>query len=299
MTDQQHRPLKVGLYFPPIEGRMDGNTPRWKDIKALIQRAEEIGFDSVWLPDHLVIGLEDGPLGIWETTSLLSALAASTSRVELGTTVICAGFRNPALLAKMADTIDEISGGRLILGLGAGYSGLEFPAFGYSTDHLFSRFEEAIQIIHGLLRDGNISFKGKYHEAADCVLRPRGPRADKIPIMIGGTGDKMLGLVSKYADMMNVTACLPWVIPPGRSHSEDLEEHLGRVDAACIENGRDPATLERTALVMWKSSEGLQDPWFGTRYGWPLAGEPEEIAEVFRGFGGHIQGLPDHRRRDD
>src|SRR5262249_35802702 len=137
------RPLKIGLVVPTIE-EDDGHTPRWNEIKALAQHAEATGFDSLWMPDHLIYdyGEPDRPLhGVWECWSILTSLAAVTTRVELGTTVVCTSFRNPALLAKMADTVDEISGGRLILGLGAGYHEPEFLAYGYPFDHLFGRFE--------------------------------------------------------------------------------------------------------------------------------------------------------------
>src|ERR1700722_8754099 len=127
------RPLKVGLFLPFVEGTMAGETARWNDLKALGQHAEAVGFDSLWVPDHLVFDVGEigkPPLGIWECWSVLAALAAVTTRVELGTGVVCTTFRNPALLAKMADAVDEISGGRLILGLGAGYHEPEYRAFG-------------------------------------------------------------------------------------------------------------------------------------------------------------------------
>jgi alkanesulfonate monooxygenase SsuD/methylene tetrahydromethanopterin reductase-like flavin-dependent oxidoreductase (luciferase family) len=210
---------------------------------------------------------------------MLSALAAATSRVELGTLVICGGFRNPAMLAKMADTIDEISGGRLILGLGAGYHDAEYRAFGYPPDHRYSRFAEAIQIIHTLLRHGSVDFRGEYYQARECVLQPRGPRPGGPPIMIGAKGQKMLGLVSQYADGWNT-------ISRGRSRPDALRPALSMVDAACKGIGRDPSTLERSALVHWSASE-RQDvipAWFSSGFGTPWTGAPDEIAEVFRDF---------------
>ena len=149
--------------------------------------AEQVGFDSLWLVDHLIYKLdgEDRARGVWEVWSLLSAIAATTSRVELGTLVLAMGWRNPALLAKMADTVEEISGGRLILGLGSGYHEFEYDAFGFPYNYRVSRFEEAIQIVHGLLRNGEIDFEGKYHSARECELSPRGPRTGGPPILIG------------------------------------------------------------------------------------------------------------------
>ena len=236
---------KIGMYVPFSERQMDGETPRWADILAMAQRAEAVGFDSLWVPDHL-IQYYDGvePRGGWECWSLVSALAASTSRVELGTIVTATSFRNPAMLAKIVDTVEEISGGRVILGLGTGYHEPEYRAFGYPFDHPFSRFAEALTIIHGLLRHGQVDFVGKYYEARECELRPRGPRRDGPPIMIGSSGPKMLGLLAQYADLWNV-----WLVH-GVSRPASIPPLRAQVDAACQAAGRDPATVGRTATVL-------------------------------------------------
>ena len=175
----RRRPLKVGVCLPSSEGALAGATPRWADILAMAQRAEALGFDSVWVQDHLLLEPpREGapPEGVWECWSLVAALAAATRRVELGTLVLCAGFRNSALLAKMADTVDEISAGRLLLGLGAGWNDLEFRAFGYPFDHRVDRFAEALPLVRTLLREGRADASGAYARAQDCELRPRGPR---------------------------------------------------------------------------------------------------------------------------
>lgn len=270
-----HRPLKVGFFFPHGERDMAGATPRWRDIVALAQAAEDAGFDSFWMPDHLLFRPEgEEAQGLWEVWSLLAAIAASTSRIEIGPFVSCSSFRNPALLAKMADTVDEISNGRLILGLGAGWIQAEYDAFGFFFDHRVSRFEEAVQIVHGLLRNGAIDFVGEYYSARECELRPRGPRAQGPPIMIGTTGQRMLRQTALYADLWNV-----FFLWTGNDLAR-LEALRDDVDAACREVGRDPATLERTAclLVELPGATGTEftEP--------PLRGEPEEIANTLRAY---------------
>ncbi|MDF3018679.1 MAG: putative dehydrogenase [Thermomicrobiales bacterium] len=200
------RPLKVGLILPETERQMNGGSARWSDLREMAQLGEQIGADSLWITDHLIHRVPgEEPRGMWECWSLISALAAITERPEIGTLVLSTSFRNPALLAKMADTVEEISGGRLILGLGAGWNEAEYIAFGYPFDHRVSRFEEAVTIITGLLRDGHIDFEGAYYQARDCELRPRGPRANGPTIIFGASsaGPRMLDLTARYADGWN------------------------------------------------------------------------------------------------
>lgn len=284
MTSPAHRPLKVGLVLPQVEDDLAGHTPRWTDLLAVAQRAETIGFDSLWLVDHMIyqFPFDDDtqpPHGLWECWALIAALAAATERVELGTLVACTNFRNPALLAKTADTVDEISGGRLILGLGAGYHAFEFRAFGYPTDHLVGRFEEALAIICPLLRKGQADFAGKYYQAEQCELRPRGPRPGGPPLLFGGTGKRMLELTARYADSWNV-----W----GRNNLETIRAVQVEVDAACIASDRDPATLERTASMMVDLPGFARDsvaPWVSnlrTRREPAVTGSAEELAGTLR-----------------
>jgi len=220
---------------------------------------------------------------MWEGWTLLTALAAATSRVELGMLVVCTGFRNPALLAKMADTLDEISDGRLILGLGAGDSLFEHRAMGYPTDHLVSRFEEALTIIRRLLREGALDFAGTYYRVDSFEMRPRGPRPSGPPILIGTLANRprMLRLTVQHADIWN-----GWVVYD-RSDAEVVPPMRERIDAACKLHGRDPATLERS-LTIQVALPGQQAP--GSD---PLIGSPEELAVSLRRLAGegigHIQ----------
>ena len=201
----------------------------------MARRAEEVGFDSFWLPDHLLFRFPHvHQQGAWDAWSLLAALAATTQTLEIAPLVACSSFRNPALIAKMADTIDEISGGRLILGLGAGWHEPEYAAFGFPYDHRVSRFEEALQIITALLRTGHVDFEGAYYTARDCELRPRGPRPEGPPILVGGSGQRMLRLAARYADAWNADR---------QNDVAAVQALNARVDDACHDVGRDPASL--------------------------------------------------------
>lgn len=202
---------------------------------------EAVGLDSIWVYDHLLYRWPGRPTdGIWESWTMLSALAEATRRVELGTLVLCTAFRNPAVLAKMAATLDEVSAGRLTLGLGAGWHQPEFDAFGIPFDHRAGRFEEAVSIIHPLLRTGQVDFKGGYYEAPNCELIPRSSRPDGPPLLIAGDGPRMLDITVRYADAWNTA----WHAEPASAH-----ERLALIRAACERNGRDSATLELTVSV--------------------------------------------------
>jgi len=223
---------------------------------------------------------------------MLAAIAAATRRIELGPLVACTAFHNPAVLAKRADTIDEISGGRLILGLGAGWNETEFRAFGIPFDHRIDRFEEAFTIIRGLLRDGAIDFDGRYYQARDCELLPRGPRAGSggPPLMIGSNGERMLRITAPHVDAWN-----SWYADTGNTPA-GIAPLRDKVDAAAREAGRDPAAIERTVAVQVRmpggtgrtmgDSDAKQDVA-------PLQGSPDAMAEELRAYAregiGHVQ----------
>jgi alkanesulfonate monooxygenase SsuD/methylene tetrahydromethanopterin reductase-like flavin-dependent oxidoreductase (luciferase family) len=265
--------MKVGVILPYAEREMGGETPRWSDILAMARTAEAIGLDSIWISDHLLFRSDDGEArGTWECWSLVSALAAATDRIEIGTYVNATSFRNPALFAKMIDTVEEISGGRLIVGLGAGWHEPEYQAFGFPFDHRVSRFEEAIHIIATLLRDGAVDFDGAYYRARDCELRPRGPRLQGPPLMVGSTRPRMLRLAGRYADLWNGYAKPIDVLP----------ELNAKVDAACADVGRDPATLGRTAETHVRFLHLAPDGDPGD-----VTGDPDEIAGSLAPYAGH------------
>ena len=188
-------------------------------------------------------------------------------------------FHNPAMLAKKAAAIDEISGGRLILGLGAGWNEPEYRAFGFPFDHRVERFEEAFAIIRGLLRDGEVDFAGRYHQARECVLLPAPARKGGPPIMVGTTGPRMLRLAAQHADAWN--AWFTWF----GNRREGIAAIRQKVDAACAEVGRDPATLARTVAVLVQvEGDDVARRGGPQEKAPPLRGSPEELADQLRAF---------------
>jgi probable F420-dependent oxidoreductase len=273
------RICKVGYFVSGQVGGMRDGALGWRDLKAMAKRCDELGFDSFFVPDHMIFKPENEPAhGPWECWSLLSALAAVTERVEIGTLVTCVGFRSPALLAKMAETVDEISCGRLILGLGAGWHEPEYEAFGYPFERRFDRFEEAVQVIRTLLTTGQIDHEGEFYTFRNCELHPRGPRPHGLPIMIGAlqSGRRMMRMVAQYADQWN-----GWLLH-ARSHPDELPPLTAAVDEACRRVGRDPATLTRTLGIMVDQRPAAERAQLGTSQ--PLAGTNEEIAAGIRAF---------------
>jgi probable F420-dependent oxidoreductase len=264
--------MKIGLVINHAEEEETGKTPSYSEIRDTAQLAETGGLDSIWLFDHLIFRSEDGETsGIWECWSLLCALAEATNRVELGTIVLCNPFRNPALLAKMAHTLDEISGSRLILGLGAGWHEPEFKAFGFPYDHRVGRFQEAPQIIKPLINGESVTFQGDYYQVQDCTIVPPGPRPS-IPLLIGAGGPRMLRLTARYADQWNTA----WL-----GDASDLPRRISRISDACAAEGRDPASIDITVGIdmafpdLGPTGQFTKDP---------LSGTAEEIAQAFREY---------------
>jgi alkanesulfonate monooxygenase SsuD/methylene tetrahydromethanopterin reductase-like flavin-dependent oxidoreductase (luciferase family) len=276
--------MKVGVQLPEVE-----RVVRWAELSQMAILAERIGLDSIWVGDHLLYR-DDGkpPRGPWEAWSLLAALAAVTERVELGPLVASTSFHNPAMLAKKAATIDEISGGRLILGLGAGWNRPDYDAYGFPYDHRVSRFEEAFTIIRELLSTGRSDFHGTYYEVDRGELRPRGPRADGPPLLVGSTGERMLAIT-----LPHVAAWNAW----GPSFGNSLEAYLplrDQVDEACRRVGRDPDEVERTlALVVAFSGALGRGSAIADEPFQPLPGDPATLAPTLRAFAdagvGHVQ----------
>ncbi len=246
----------------PVGGH-DGAS--WALTRDLALAAEAEGLDSVWLADHLLYKPPEGELvGMNEAWTLLSALAAVTERVQIAPLVLCASFRSPGMVAKMAAALDEVSGGRLILGVGAGWHDPEYEAFGFPTDHKVSRFEEWLEIVARLVRGEQVTFEGRYHSVADCVLVP--PPARRIPVLVASHKPRMHGLTAKWADAWNTA----WYGLP----DDRFRERVDGMDAALAAAGRDRADLERTVGIV------VRDPAQETEDddGDSLAGSVEEVA---------------------
>ena len=270
------RPLKVGVQLPEVEREV-----RWPELLDMIRAIEDLGCDSIWLGEHLLYRWAERPArGPWEAWTEMAAIAAVTSRVEFGPLVACTNFHNPALLAKQASTIDEISGGRFVLGLGAGWNQTDFSAFGLPYDHRVDRFEEAFTIIRTLLHDGAIDFDGRFYQARDCELLPRGPRPNGPPLLIGSNGPRMLRITMPYADAWNT-----WFSDLG-NEAAGVARLRAIVDDACVDVGRDPAEVARTCalLVGFDGATGRVSGDAGEAAMGAIQGSPEEMAETLRGF---------------
>jgi probable F420-dependent oxidoreductase len=259
--------LQIGIQLPEVERDV-----RWPEYESMARAAEAVGFDSIWLGDHLLYRGDGRPeRGPWEAWTLLSALAAATDRVRLGPLVACAAFHPPGLIAKMAATIDEVSGERFVLGLGAGWNEAEFAAFGIPYDRRVSRFEEAFAIVRGLLAGERVTVAGRHWQADDAVLLP--PPARRVPLMIGSNGPRVLGLTLPHVDAWNT-----WYTDFGNT-ADGFAALNERISAAAREAGRAPEEIERSACVHVVLDRADVDRPIEAP---PLEGTPEQIAARLR-----------------
>ncbi len=263
------RPLRVGVQLPEVEREV-----RWPEYLAMARAAEEGGFDSVWMGDHLLYRDDGRPeRGPWEAWTMLAALAAVTERVTLGPLVASAAFHGPAMLAKLAATVDEVAGGRLVLGIGAGWNEVEFRAFGFPFDHRVERFAESFEIVRRLFAGERVTLDGRYHRVDDVVLLPRPAR--RVPLMLGSTGERMMSIALPHVDAWNTWYDLYGNTPEG------FAAESAKVTAAAERAGRDPAEIERSAcclVVLDRSANERAIP-EGCP---PLEGSVEAIADGLR-----------------
>ncbi len=278
--------MKIGMVLPMSEADGAGAST-WPQVRALAGLAEQGGLDSVWVYDHLIFRSPGEPEdGILEAWTLLTAVAAVSERVELGTIVLGTGFRPPALLAKMAATADEVAAGRLILGLGTGWHEPEYAAFGYPFDHRAGRFEEALRIIVPLLRGDRVTLHGRWHEIEDAVLIPPPPRParfpGRIPILVAARGERVLRLAARHADAWNAA----WFGMP----DERFRQRRADLVAACEAEGRDPATIEVTVGLTIDAAGGVEGRASASEALAPDADGIARALDAWRDLGvGHVQ----------
>lgn len=268
--------MKVGLVIPLAEDEVLGRALHYRETRRWAQKAEAMGLDSIWVYDHLLHRFPGKPtVGFWEAWTVLSALAEVTSKCSIGTLVLCTAFRNPAVLAKMAVTLNEVSDGRLILGLGAGWHRPEFEAFGIPFDHRVARFEEALGIIVPLVRSGRVDFRGTYYQAPNCEIQPwAGHKAD-LPIMVAARGPRMLRLAARHADIWNTD----WLGPLSQ-----VAEQRAALREACAQVGRELATLEISGGITIAYPELGQLPAWINSPDQFVSGFPKEIAECLYSY---------------
>jgi alkanesulfonate monooxygenase SsuD/methylene tetrahydromethanopterin reductase-like flavin-dependent oxidoreductase (luciferase family) len=261
--------MKVGVQLPEVE-----RVVRREELAAMARAAEEIGLDSVWLGDHLLYRGDGGPeRGPWDCFSTLAWLAGITERVELGPLVACTAFHPPGILARMFAAVDELSGGRVVAALGAGWNVPEFEAFGLPFDHPVSRFAEAFEIVRRLLAGQRVTFAGRYHQVEDAVLLP--PPVRRPRLMIGTRGPRMLATTLPHVDTWNT-----WYEWYGNTVAGFAAESA-RVSEAAERAGRDPVEIERSACVFVEVEPAGERP-------------REQVAPVpLDRLGAHLEALSD------
>jgi len=286
--------MKIGIQLPEVEWEVP-----FPELIEMAQEAEAVGFDSVWYGDHLIYDLAVGARGPWEAWTTLAAIAQATTTIELGPLVASTSFHAPTMLAKQAATVDAISQGRLIVGLGAGWNQREYDAFGFAYDKRVSRFEEAFTIIRTLLADGEIDFHGTFYDAEQCVLHPRSPRPGGPPLMVGSIGDRMLDITLPHVDSWNM-----WWSQYGNTAAGFAHEK-SRVDQLIQAAGRSINDVEATAAVHIRLADGkgrLMGDYVGDADVKPLTGSPDELGSQLQEFesagAAHIQLCVDPITRD-
>jgi alkanesulfonate monooxygenase SsuD/methylene tetrahydromethanopterin reductase-like flavin-dependent oxidoreductase (luciferase family) len=236
-TSAVRPPIPVGLQLPEVERDV-----RWPEVRSIASAAEETGFDSIWLGDHMLYrDDEQGERGPWDVWTQLAALAGTTERVRLGPLVASTAFHPAGLIARMAASIDEISRGRFVLGLGTGWNETEFRAFGIPYDRRVSRFAEAFDIVRRLLAGEHATVAGRFQEVEEAVLLPTPAR--RVPLMVGGNGPKLLALTLPHVDAWNT-----WYSSYGNT-IEGFARLKNQIDEACDLAGRERADVARSACV--------------------------------------------------
>jgi alkanesulfonate monooxygenase SsuD/methylene tetrahydromethanopterin reductase-like flavin-dependent oxidoreductase (luciferase family) len=268
--------LGIGLNLPTWP-RADRTVASWPEMRSLARDAEALGADMLWVPDHLVRVLPSGrTVGFREGWTVLTAAAEATTRIGIGPFVACTGFRNPGLLAHMAETLDEVSGGRLVLGLGSGSpeTDTSWRMFGFDTARPVGRFAESVEVVARLLHGETVTFSGEHVRTDAAKLGPRGPRAGGPPLWLAAKGDRTMDVAARWGDAVNVNTPL--------AGPDDVAAAGAVVGAACARLGREPATLTLTGwtrIALDGGGRGVERP------GW-LSGPPAQLVATLRAMAG-------------
>lgn len=269
------RPCRIGVQLPEVERRVG-----WTELATMARTAEAVGLDGIWVGDHLLYDLPDGTVrGPHEVWTTLAALAAVTERVVLGPLVASVGFHEPAMLAKLAASVDNVSRGRLVVGLGAGWNEREYRAFGFPFDQRVARFEEAFGIIRRLLAGETVTHEGRFHSVDRCVIDPPPVRDGGPPLMVGSVGPRMLAITLPHVRAWNV-----WFSHYGND-AAGLAGVAADVRHRCEAIGRDPAEVLGTAAVYVQAPGGIGRTMGsdGTSVA-PLRGTPAAVADQLATF---------------
>jgi alkanesulfonate monooxygenase SsuD/methylene tetrahydromethanopterin reductase-like flavin-dependent oxidoreductase (luciferase family) len=269
----QPSPIAIGLTLPTWP-RADRTYATWPEIRTLALEAEAIGVDTVSAPDHLQRDLPSERIGFWECWTIVTAIAEATSRIRIGPYVACSGFRNPALLAKMAVTLDEVSGGRVILGLGSGVPERDssWRAFGYDGRRPIARYAESVEVVARMLGHEPLTFDGELVRTENAEIIPWGGRPNGPPLWPAAQRAKTAEIAARWGHAINVNIPL--------ASSGDMERLTRIAGEACHAVGRDPSTLELTGwarVALDERSNAVE------REGY-LSGSPGEVAAAVRGF---------------
>ncbi len=269
--------MKIGAALGTCRYPSTGMAPSWAQMREASLAAEQAGFDTLWIADELLWEFEDDtpPLGWWDCVATASAIAASTTTIEVGSWVLSALHRNPGLMVKAVETLDAVSEGRFIFGLGAGHAGRQGEAFGYPPDRTVSRYADALEIIVPLLRNGAADHDGPYHSAKSLLNDPRGPQGPSIPLMLGGHKTRTIGLAVQHADIWSAYATTG-------SHASHFVDMVAMVDRICDEQGRDPLTLGRSASIVVHRTDCADS--VGFQMAPPIKGTTGEIVAELAAF---------------
>jgi alkanesulfonate monooxygenase SsuD/methylene tetrahydromethanopterin reductase-like flavin-dependent oxidoreductase (luciferase family) len=267
-------PIRIGLSLPTWP-RRDGTHATWPEMRTLARDAEALGVDTIWVPDHLQRRLPDRPvIGFWECWTILAAAAEATSRIGIGPLVACTGFRNPALLARMAETLDEVSGGRVVLGLGSGVPARDesWRAFGFPAERHVGRYAESVEVTARLLRERVLTFEGTHVRTDGAEMVPGGPRPGGVPVWVAAQGDRTAEIAARWGDAANVNTAL--------CETADVAAIRATMARSCDAVGRDPDTLSVTG---WSRLSLAPDGTAVERDGY-LSGDPSEVGRRVRAF---------------